>query len=369
MSSLVRQHMEEKRILTPSGANPGSTTKTGSAAVSIDLERILCPKCGSDDSVVVFQGKDYRYHSVGDFYASECGNCGLWFQNPRPTSRHLVNIYPEDYLPHAKPPSRAEPAPIRPGKIKYLRRHLGYDHLVGDSRKGYDWSSLGVFDRLWKWRMGVTLIPHYVSGGKLLEIGCASGAQLLFFRQLGWEHLYGVELVPKASETARALGFLVECGPIETVLGNYPDEYFDVIFSTMVIEHLLDPFRVMHDIASKLKPGGQFLFSTIVHDSLDAKMFGPYWYGFMFPRHMVYFQKRDIYEMLGDHFEQVECFYQSAPQDFVQPATWRREYGASKFIDWPILALDRSIAANVINVFLAWLGLTSRVSFRCRRKA
>jgi SAM-dependent methyltransferase len=217
--------------------------------------------------------------------------------------------------------------------------------------------------------VGVALIPQYVPEGKLLEIGCAAGNQLLFFRQIGWEHLYGVELVADVAEIARARGFSVESGPIETVLDNYPDEHFDVVFSTMTLEHMYDPFQVVRNIARKLKPGGQFLFSTIVRGSLDEKRYGKYWLHYDFPRHMVYFRKTDLYEMLEDRFEQIECFHQGAPQDFIWGATWRYERdGKSDFIDQIILRLDRCHRAQLINMYLAWLGLTSRVSFRCRRK-
>lgn len=353
-------------------------TQSGSASHAIDLERVSCPKCRADDSVILLQGQDYLYRVPGTFYASECCNCGLQFQNPRPILSQLEGIYPRDYSPHAVP-GTTPVWHVSPRQAEYMRRHLGYGRLASNVQYGHDWRSrlrlrtrlrsLVELDRIWKWRMGVALIPYYVPGGKLLEIGCAAGTQLLFFRQIGWEHLYGVELVADVAEIAWARGFSVESGPIETVLDNYPDEHFDVVFSTMTLEHMYDPFQVVRDIARKLKPGGQFLCSTIVRGSLDEKRYGRYWLHYDFPRHMVYFRKTDLYEMLEDRFELIECFHQGAPQDFIWGATWRHEYdGKSDLIDRIVLKLDRSRTAQAINMYLAWLGLTSRVSFRCRRK-
>lgn len=347
----------------------GSTepTRTKESRDPIPLESVRCPRCEADRSTVLFEGRDFLYGVEGTFYVSECENCGLWFQNPRPVLDRLTNLYPEDYSPHNQPlPARAR-TPIARKKTGYLRRRLGYKHLRHVDRQRFDRTSLLPI-WFWDWYFGVKLIPYYVPDGRLLEMGCASGVQLSFFRDLGWEHLYGIELTPRAAEAAKQRGFPVKCGPVETAIEGYPDGYFDVVYSTMVLEHLYDPFRVAHRVAQKLKPGGQFLFSTVVRDSLDVRLYGAYSRCFDLPRHLVYFEEADVYQMLEPCFEQVECFHQAAPQDFVWPATWRRKYGTSKVMDLVILALGRSVPARMISMLLGWAGLTLRVSFRCRRK-
>ena len=115
-------------------------------------------------------------------------------------------------------------------------------------------------------------------------------------------------------------------------------------------------------VAAKLKPGGQFLFSTISRDSLDARIFGAHWAGFDFPRHMVHFRIQDIRDMLAGAFENVECFHQNAPVDFVRSATWR-----NRPIDRVLGALAKSPLGKPLGGVLARLGMTTRVSFRCRR--
>lgn len=350
---------------TSSRANPNEMTKGEGMTRAIALEKVRCPRCNADNSAVLFENKDYRYGVAGTFYVSECQNCGLWFQNPCPIPEHLPKLYPENYSPHQPRESRM---PIAARKTRYLKRNLGYTHLAEDDRNGHDWTSLlpGWF---WRWYMGVKLVPHYRAEGKLLEIGCARGAKLLFFRHLGWKHLYGIELMPQPAEAARARGFLVECGPVETAMNQYPDEYFDVVFCTMVLEHLYNPFRVVQIVAQKLKPAGQFLFSTVVRDSLDVRMYGRFSRCFDLPRHLVYFQEKDIFKMLEKDFDQIECFHYGGAKDFVWPATWRREYGQPRLIDQVILTLGRSFPSRLVATLLAWLGLTLRVSFRCLRKA
>lgn len=331
----------------------------------IDCERVPCPRCGSANSRAIVKGRDYLHRVPGEFFVSECEQCGLWFQNPRPVVEQLTTLYPSDYVPHESARPAAGPA-VSASRATYLRTTLGYEGL-SIAPGGAGWRGARVFDVVRRWSLGVELIPRFVRDGTLLEIGCGSGARLIALRGLGWRALHGIELVPAAAARARAHGFAVECGQVEDVLDSYPDHTCDAVVSSMVLEHLRDPFRVVRQIAAKLKPGGQFLFSTISRDSLDAWMYGPHWSGFDFPRHLVHFRRGDIDRMLADEFEEVEYFHQGAPIDFVRSSTWRRLDGQNRLIDALIVRFGRSKAAELVCMGLAWLGLTCRVSCRCRR--
>lgn len=334
---------------------------------SPEFERISCPKCASVESVVQFKGKDYLYQVPGDFFVSECSRCGFQFQNPRLTTERLVASYPTEYSPHAKHSSYSKEI-VRWTSARFLRDQLGYKHLLDKPEEESNRRSLILPGFLRRWVAGVLLIPCYVPEGRILEIGCGSGRLLLSLRDLGWQQLHGIELVPAAAEQARTQGLEVECGQVEETLSRYPDQHFDVVICSMVLEHLGNPFKVVRVIAAKLKPEGQFLFSTVSRDSLDAKLYGAYWAGYDFPRHLVYFRKRDILEMLGDSFDHVVSFHQVAPIDCVRSSTWRRKNERQRLIDAIVLLLGDSLLTQAMSLPLAWLGLTSRVSFQCRRK-
>jgi SAM-dependent methyltransferase len=326
--------------------------------MTIQLEPVPCPKCGGDDSRTVARGHDHLHGLPGEYHASECAGCGLWFLNPRPTETSIPSLYPDEYAPHVSP------AAVRysDALLGYLHDELGYTHLPASEQT--------LRSRLEKprrrWEAGVALIPHFVPGGSVLEIGAASGTRLLTLRELGWQNLHGIEMSPAASERARAHGLDVRAGTIEARMDEFPDGSLDVVIASMVLEHLADPFAVVAKVARKLKPGGQFLFATVTRDSADARMFGSYWGGFDFPRHFVFLRDADIADMARD-FTDLSAFHHAAPQDFVRPATWRSPEG--RWTDRVILRLANSRVRRNVVLALAWSGLTCRVSYRCRKAA
>ena len=346
---------------------------------AIHLERVPCPRCGCVEGTVVAKGRDYLHsHVAGTFTATSCKKCGLWFLNPQPTTKDIAKLYPSDYAPHSEPrgalQGEREPqsSTLRDGVKEwartayflYLHRHMGYP-LPDTMSIGLGVRCLAsVLLPFAKHFATFRLIPHYVADGRLLEIGCGNGDFLHDLRKKGWKRERGIELSPSAAELARKRGFEVDCGSVESVLWEYPDGHFDVIVTGMVLEHLASPFEVVGAVAQKLKPGGEFLFSTVVRDSLDARLYGGYWRGFEFPRHLIYFRRRDLYAMLRDQFSHIECVHQNTPIDIVWAASWR-----GKPVDRIVAAVARSFMGSAIGLLLTALGLTSRVSFRCRKKS
>ena len=343
---------------------PGLTSFTNPSPC---VEEVACPKCGSGDKSCVLQGCDRLHHIPGKYSVSECRRCGLWFQNPRPVRSCLGDLYPADYQPHAPVSPQAASASPPPSTARYLRRRLGYEHLSPGENTGFDWRSWAVFEPIRKWSAGVNLVPSYAPDARLLEIGCGNGGRLLELRNLGWRRLYGIELQPRAAAIAEASGFSVQCGRIEDLLDAVPDAFFDVVVSSMVLEHLLNPFDTVRRLAAKIRPGGRFLFSTVTRDGLDARIYGTYWRNLDLPRHLTLFRRADIRDMLAGAFERVEMFYDAAAIDFVGSARFRR-CECKRILDALLISLGEA-RVKYASIVLAFLGRTSRVSVRCVRTA
>ncbi len=89
---------------------------------------------------------------------------------------------------------------------------------------------------------------------RVLEIGCGTGQLGRLLREHG-HHVTGVELVPSVAEQARECLDRVEVADVELGLPFAPVSFDAIVFAD-VLEHLLDPWRVLRETAELLTPGG-----------------------------------------------------------------------------------------------------------------
>ncbi len=98
--------------------------------------------------------------------------------------------------------------------------------------------------------------------GKLLEIGSGLGLELARLGQLGFE-VTGADLAPKAVEVCNA--YLQRKGVKgQAVVQNaesltFPDESFDAVYSSGVIQHTPSIEKAIAEIWRVLRPGGRIL--------------------------------------------------------------------------------------------------------------
>lgn len=286
-----------------------------------------------------------------------CGSCDLWYQNPRPDESRIGDLYPSDYAPH----NTDNLPPLTDGEWWALRHDFGYGHLSRpEKRPNAYWRWHG------RWRTDDELRPRFAPNGLVVEVGSATGARLEFLREIGWQRVEGIEMSEAASEKARQRGAVVHTTSVEEGIELYGDGSIDAIVSSMVVEHLLDPFRVIERFAAKLRPGGELIFSTIVRDRLDERIWKQYWRSLDLPRHMIWFRKSDIYRMLERSFEGVRVHHQAEPIDFTGSARYRASE-RREWLDRLLIAIgDRALKYPVIA--LSFLKQTSRVVVRAVRR-
>src|SRR5262249_1278497 len=138
-----------------------------------------------------------------------------------------------------------------------------------------------------RWKARRTTLFQYRVGGKLLDLGCSSGAFLTSLRSESWG-LAGIELSPESGETAAAVsGAEIFVGDV--LEAPFEAGSFDVITCFHVFEHFYEPYKVMKRVWSWLKPGG--IFYTIVPniDSAGGRVFRSYWFALELPRHLFHF--------------------------------------------------------------------------------
>jgi SAM-dependent methyltransferase len=290
-----------------------------------ELETVACDLCGSTAAAALLSGPDRVSWRPGTFHLVRCGECGLIYQNPRPTATDIVRFYEGDYHPYI--------AAIEdePSALRRWRRRFG---MKGRCR----------------------LILDRKPPGHLLDVGCGTGIFLDTMRGYGWQ-VQGVELNADAARYSRErLGLEVFSGPLEAV--SYADGTFDVVTLWDVLEHLPSPRAAMDTFRRILKPDGLLVFRVPNAGSLDARLFGAYWAGWDLPRHYYVFDQASVQRLLRQGgFEVLDVSYGGGHPPFVISAQWWMDdrwqrSGALRRLADRMLA---NVASRLLSVPYFWL--------------
>jgi SAM-dependent methyltransferase len=77
-----------------------------------------------------------------------------------------------------------------------------------------------------------------------------------------------------------------------------PEASVDVITAFHVLEHLPDPLAALRNMLRWLAPGGLAIVEVPNADGVCSAVFGRYWSGLDFPRHLVHFTPRTMAAMV-----------------------------------------------------------------------
>jgi 2-polyprenyl-3-methyl-5-hydroxy-6-metoxy-1,4-benzoquinol methylase len=132
--------------------------------------------------------------------------------------------------------------------------------------------------------------------GRLLEIGCASGAFLRRMAGEGWA-VSGVEFSASAAASARAAGLDVHAGAVEDA--PPPPGELDLVVGWMVLEHLHRPVEVLARLAAWSRPGAWLALSVPNAASADLALFGDCAYALQLPTHLYHFTPETLAQVLA----------------------------------------------------------------------
>lgn len=234
--------------------------------------------------------------NAGEFIRYEtCRGCGTLFRNPRLPPEYRLARYEE-------PEMSAESKRLKP------KNQVHYAYMMKQVEK---------------------LLPEGC-GRRLFDFGCGSGGFLLEARKAGFD-VMGLELSKDLAQ------HVIEEHKIPVFQGlidapEFVDERFDVILTSQVFEHLLDPRQTLADLKKHLRCPGLILIE--VPNQLDirerlqrGKM--------MDDSHLFYFTARSLSRLLEDQgFEVIRVQEGMRPYRFSTnpestPAPALMEIGAS----------------------------------------
>ena len=241
----------------------------------------FCPLCHSTSIQLALTAPDYRF---GDRFGSReqhrvwrCLHCGLGFTQPPLSDPELAVAYPPDYDPYQ--PKDHQPSVFHQRLAATLLRTYGYDQPAAFPLPAFLARPLALI-RGWVWS------PPPAPPGRLLDVGCGSGAYGARLQSLGWR-VDGVELDPPAAERARQAGLQVQtCSILDAEL---PAAKYDVVTCWHVLEHLDDPVAALRHLRPTLAADGVVLLEVPNWSGLVARLTGRTWFHLDLPRHRLHF--------------------------------------------------------------------------------
>ena len=258
---------------------------------------VPCPLCGGRDARPHWVGRDRLTGVPGTFSVVSCAACGFLYLSPRPIPEDLHLCYPADY--HAYHPAPAEGHKLlRGGGLRadahrlVLANELGYPAMRPE-RAGI---AVRLLAALRAPRVRKLVFPMR-GKGRMLDVGCSTGARMASYAQLGWR-VSGIENSPEAAAEARRGGAEVFVGDL--LDANYPARGFDLVTCFHVLEHVLDPRRAMRTMIDWLSDEGTLVVELPNAAGLGARTFGTHWFLLDVPRHLHHFTPRTLARLVEE---------------------------------------------------------------------
>jgi SAM-dependent methyltransferase len=156
------------------------------------------------------------------------------------------------------------------------------------------------------------------TGLKVLDVGCFTGEFLQLLKTHGAD-VYGLELQSRAVEIAnRKLDGRVLQVDIDRA--DFPQMSFDIISLLGVIEHVVDPIRLLSRAQDLLRPGGLLLIQTPNSGSFLAHAMRGLWPPYAPVEHIHLFSKQSLTLALSHMgFDKIvyEGHWKKLPVDYV----------------------------------------------------
>jgi SAM-dependent methyltransferase len=273
-------------------------------AVNLDMletEYVHCDLCGSTYSVEIFHGRDYRLGYQGRFRFVRCAECGLLYLNPRPTVAAIRRLYESHYAD-----LQLEPDP--PQNNGFLRSAR----------------------QLWH-RLNANYTEEIVARarGRILDVGCGPGKFLVKLRAKGLE-VWGQELNRSLRPLHERLGLNVYYGPLREL--GLPEDSFDTIILSQVLEHLPEPTAEMSEIRLLLRPGGTVLIYSPNGNGYLRTLFGRFWHGWHIPFHFHLMTPHTMPRLAAAVGLEVTRLETATPDDFLTTSLHAFLSGRGRFL-------------------------------------
>jgi 2-polyprenyl-3-methyl-5-hydroxy-6-metoxy-1,4-benzoquinol methylase len=228
-----------------------------------------CPACQSTLMSKVLVCRDHTV-SREDFEIWECSDCQVRFTQHIPDAEAIGRYYQSDnYISHSD-------------------------------------TGQGIINKLYKLARKFTLISKRklvttqtgLTKGKLLDVGCGTGAFLATMKQANWQ-VTGLEPDAGAREKVRHLYGIAAMQADE--LFHLAPNSFDAITMWHVLEHVHDLHGYLEQFKSILTSKGRLFIAVPNYTATDANHYEANWAAYDVPRHLYHFSPKSMGQLALQH--------------------------------------------------------------------
>ena len=206
---------------------------------------------------------------------------------------------------------------------------------------------------------GRNILP-WAGQGRLLDVGCGQGPNMATLHNMGWD-VYGVDLSETAvREVHELFGDHVKLGDFLDV--HYKDRAFDVVLFNHSLEHLSDPVTALREARRILDDKGVLVVTVPNAGSMEARLFGRWWYQWDLPRHLNHFEKATLAQLLRQAGFRVEWCRTGVGELFFLVSldrVWRHVWGGREL---PLRIVIEKMVARPFSLLMGHLGLGTEIT-------
>ncbi len=302
------------------------------------MSHFYCSICAQETPHHPFfeRGQDWEYGIPGTFRQERCHLCGLVTMVPMPAPDVVLGYYPKEYHGYQSATSALTRWLI---KRNLRQRARMYRRLIGRT-------------------------------GTILDVGAADGAHFDVWRTEGDWTLVGFEFNDAIAAEARAHGRDVATATMETF--DAQGRTFDLIIMNHLLEHVPDPLETVRRASALLNPGGMLVGEVPNLRSVDRWLFGAFWGGCHWPRHLQQFTPASLTRMFtragfeGPHllFLLHTSHWALSVQNWLQARIWgRTRLRNGRAWYYPFLL----VLFIPVNTLQKWLRCTGIMGFTARK--
>jgi 2-polyprenyl-3-methyl-5-hydroxy-6-metoxy-1,4-benzoquinol methylase len=319
-----------------------------------------CPVCQHEGTLLHKELTDRLFHMPGFWDMKKCVNtdCAtVWICNA-PLESEIPKLYATYYthedITKESVKTVTEKKVTLLDKIRSEYIHTTYGYVNPYSNWKYTvLSKITYLHPAWKENLEATVfyLPAHV-GGKLLEVGCGAGGTLEVLTKKGWVTT-GTDFDEDAVANAKTKGLNVYAGELKDQ--KFPDESFDVVVMSHVIEHVPHPIELLTECRRVLKKGGTLTLLTPNADARGFAHFGRNWFALDTPRHLNLFTPKSL-KLLAQ--ESGFKNYTAKSTMHLAIHIWQMSYGLrtdNNFTRTTTISLLKKIKMQFVVLILGWI--------------